>query len=109
MNNQAIPDPVNINPDPDYDPEAAYRAYYNATAPDFFQGQLLKFRSAGIPVRASLLLGNPPQIRVFLSPGFLLTPTSNSSTQLQIVHLTYEASSAGKLGGHVMPTAFSFL
>ena len=87
MADNNIPIPPNAGQVPEYDGDAAYRAYLNAVAPPIPIGQIQEFCPAEIPVRASLLRGDSAQMRNFSSRGFLLSPISITSSPLQIVQL----------------------
>jgi len=87
MADNNIPIPPNAEQVPEYDGDAAYRAYLNAVAPPIPIGQIQEFCPAEIPVRASLLRGDSAQMRNFSSRGFLLSPISITSSPLQIVQL----------------------
>jgi len=78
LENHALPDPVNSNPYLDYDPETVEGPYFNATAPD-------------IPHRPEFC--TLQRFQFLPNSGFLPSPISNSSTQLQIAHFIYTASS----------------
>ena len=87
MADNNIPIPPNAEQVPEYDGDAAYRAYLNAVAPPIPIGQIQEFCPAEIPVRASLLRGDSAQMRNFSSRGFLLTIISITSSPIQIVQL----------------------
>ena len=49
MAENVVPPDKNDPPDPNYDAEAAYRAYLRAVAPPIPQGQFQEFRPAELP------------------------------------------------------------
>jgi len=92
MADNNIPIPPNAEQDPEYDGDAAYRAYLNAVAPPIPPGQVQEFGPAEIPVRASLLRGDSALMQNFSSRGLLLSPNSITSSPIQIVQLIREVS-----------------
>jgi len=91
MAENIIPD-ANDPPDPNYDGEAAYRTYLRAVAPPIPPGKFQEFCPAEIPVRAALLHGDSRHLKCCQSAGFLLSPITNSSQPIQIIHSIYETA-----------------